>query len=326
MKNYPDFNDVLDAAKQLGSAHVRTPVLTNPKIDRLVGAKVYFKCENLQQIGAFKFRGAYNAISRLTKQQKSDGVITFSSGNHAQAVARVCQLLNIPATVIMPSNAPSIKRQATESYGATVIEYNPDTQVREDVANEINQDQKLSLIPPFNHPHIIAGQGTSALELLEDVPDIEQLLAPCGGGGLLSGTVLAAKGLNPQCQVIGVEPERADDATQSFHQGKIISIDYPDTIADGTRTLSMGDITFAIVRENVDAMETVSEEMIKEAVRILFYHLKLVVEPSGALGLAALLTGQIKVKDSVGIILSGGNIDGNTMTTILSEKSVIEVN
>jgi len=323
MDNQPNFQAISDAAKQLKDHSIRTAVLSNHWINELIGAEVFFKCENQQHIGAFKFRGAFNAISRLTPEQKVKGVIAYSSGNHAQAVARVCQMLKIPATIVMPDNAPVIKRKATESYGATVVEYNPDKESREEIANGINHDNTFALIPPFNHPHIIAGQGTAALELMSDYPDIQQVLAPCGGGGLLSGTVLASKGINSECKVVGVEPELADDATQSFYQGKIISIDYPNTIADGTRTLSVGDITFDVIKNNVDAMETVSEEMIKEAVRIIFYHLKQVVEPSGALGLAALLSNVGKSSaDKIGIIVSGGNIDGYTMQTILSEQSL----
>ncbi len=322
----PDFDAVSDAAKQLEGHSIRTGVLSSPWINELIGAKVLFKCENQQHIGAFKFRGAYNAISRLSKEQKQAGVIAYSSGNHAQAVARVCQMLGIEATIVMPDNAPIIKRKATESYGAQVVEYNPDIESRENIADQIIKNGQLSLIPPFNHPHILAGQGTSALELMQDNPDIAKLLVPCGGGGLLSGSALAAKGINSSCQVVGVEPALADDATQSFNQGKIITIDYPNTIADGTRTLSLGEITFALIREHVDAMETVSEAMIKEAVRIIFYHLKQVVEPSGALGLAALLednaAGKAVAADTIGMIMSGGNIDGQTMSTILAEPSM----
>jgi threonine dehydratase len=322
MENYPNFQDVCDAAEQLKGSSIRTAVLTNQRINQLIGAEIFFKCENLQHIGAFKFRGAYNAISRLSEQQRSAGVIAYSSGNHAQAIARVCQMQNIPATIVMPDNAPKIKRQATAAYGAKIIEYNPDNETREAIADKVNHNNKLSLIPPFNHPHIIAGQGTAALELVQDITSIEQVLVPCGGGGLLSGSALAIKGLAPKCSIIGVEPERADDATQSFEQGKIISIDYPDTIADGTRTLSLGDLTFPIIMDKVDGMVTVSEEMIREAVRVLFYHLKQVVEPSGALGLAVLLSGKIKTSGRIGIVLSGGNIDGETMSMILNEKTI----
>ncbi len=322
MHRIPDFQAVSAAASCLKDQRIRTAVLSNQWINDLVGAKVFFKCENQQHVGAFKFRGAYNAIARLSKKQQAAGVIAYSSGNHAQAVARVCQMLNIRATIVMPDNAPEIKRHATESYGAKVVAYNPAHESREQVTAKINEKQQLSLIPPFNHPHIIAGQGTAALELLEDYPEIEHLIAPCGGGGLLSGSVLASKGLDPERLVTGVEPELADDATRSFHQGKIISIDYPNTIADGTRTLSLGDITYEIIRKHVDTMETVSETMIKEAVRILFYHLKQVIEPSGALGLATLLTDNQSKADTIGIILSGGNIDGQTMSAILGESSI----
>ena len=320
MDKKSDFQAISEAAEQLKGQCIRTAVLSNHWINQRLGTEVFFKCENQQHIGAFKFRGAFNAISRLTEQQKIAGVITYSSGNHAQAVARVCQLLNIPAIIVMPNNAPLIKRRATEEYGAEVIEYDPSKESREVVVDKINYHRKMSLIPPFNHPHIIAGQGTAALELMQDYPHLEQVLSPCGGGGLLSGTALACKAINPHCQVIGVEPELADDATQSFRQGKIISIDYPDTIADGTRTLSLGKLTFAVIREHVDIMTTVSEAMIKEAVRILFYHLKQVVEPSGALGLAALLAGNTPKAGAIGVILSGGNIDGETMTGILNEQ------
>lgn len=296
MSKYPTFQNVCDAAERLEGVCVRTPVLSNRWIDQLVGAKVYFKCENTQHIGAFKFRGAYNAVSQLSASQKKAGVIAYSSGNHAQAIARVCQLLGISATIIMPSNAPKIKRQATEDYGAVVVEYNPENQTREEIAEQINSEGRLTLLPPFNHPHIIAGQGTAALELIQQQPQLDQILVPCGGGGLLSGTAIAIKGIKPLCEVIGVEPELADDATQSFNTGKIVTIDYPDTIADGTRTLSVGDITLAVMLDKVERMETVSEEMIKQAVRVLFYQLKQVVEPSGALGLAALMSKKVKPK------------------------------
>ena len=325
MNKLPSFKDVLKAHAQIKDHCVHTAILSNDIINQLLGMDVFFKCENQQHIGAFKFRGAYNAISTLSDGQKSNGVIAYSSGNHAQAVARVCQILHIPAVIVMPSNAPLIKRKATESYNATVIEYDVETESREEIAEEIKNEKSLTLIPPFNHPGIIAGQGTVALELLQDQPNLQQVFAPCGGGGLLSGTALASKGVNPQCKVYGVEPELADDATQSFHQGKIVTIDYPNTIADGARTLSVGDITFPLIQQNVDDMLTVSESMIKEAVRLLFYHLKQVVEPSGALGLAALLSQKYHgttQNAATGVILSGGNIDAMTLTQILAEESI----
>jgi len=316
-----DHQAILDAARQLQDHSIRTPVLSSERINDYLGVKVLFKCENLQHIGAFKFRGAFNAISRLSEKQKTRGVIAYSSGNHAQAVARVCQILGLSATIVMPENAPLIKLNATKHYGTRIYQYNPDTQSREELAENLNKDQQLALIPPFNHPHIIAGQGTAALELMQDYPNIQRLLVPCGGGGLLSGAVLATKEINPDCKVVGVEPELADDATQSFNQGKIITIDYPQTIADGTRTLSLGDITFDIIKNQVDAMETVSECSIKKAVSLLFHHLKQVVEPSGALGLAAILEDKYKQADTIGVILSGGNVDAETLSSILAETS-----
>jgi len=322
MSKASDYQAISDAAKQLQGHSIRTPVLSSERINEYLGTKVLFKCENLQHIGAFKFRGAFNAISRLSEQQILRGVIAYSSGNHAQAVARVCQLLGIQATIVMPDNAPLIKRNATEHYGATIIEYDPDTELREELTEKLKKDQQLTLIPPFNHPHIIAGQGTAALELMQEYPEIQQLLVPCGGGGLLSGSALAAKGINPDCKVTGVEPELADDAAQSFKLGKIVTIDYPHTIADGTRTLSLGDITFDIIKKQVDTMETVSEHSIKQAVSLLFYWLKQVVEPSGALGLAAILEDKCKGADTIGVILSGGNIDGETLSSILTETSM----
>jgi len=319
MRKTPDYQAISDAAKQLHGHSIRTPVLSSERINEYLGVKVLFKCENMQHTGAFKFRGAFNAISRLSEEQKARGVIAYSSGNHAQAVARVCQILGIQATIVMPDNAPLIKRKATEHYGARIYHYNPDTESREELTEKLNKDQKLALITPFNHSHIIAGQGTAALELMQDYPEIQQLLVPCGGGGLLSGSALVAKEINPDCKVIGVEPELADDARQSFKLGKIVTIDYPNTIADGARTLSLGDINFDIIKKQVDAMETVSERSIKKAVSLLFYWLKQVVEPSGALGLAAILEDKCKGADTIGVIVSGGNIDGETLSSILRE-------
>jgi threonine dehydratase len=312
------FEMVKDAAARLrGVAHV-TPVMTSRTLNDCLGAEVFLKCENFQRIGAFKFRGAYNAMSRLADEQRSRGVITFSSGNHAQAVARVGQLLGIQTTVVMPQDAPAIKRAATEAYGARVILYDPQHGSREAIAKELQQQHGYTMIPPFDHIDILAGQGTAAIELCEQVNGIDMLFVPCGGGGLLSGCAIAAKGMNPGCQVIGVEPEVADDATRSYESGTLQTVTNPPTIADGTRTASLGQITFPLVRKFVDGMKTVSEEAIKEAVRVLFYRMKLVVEPSGALGLAALLSGKIRAGGRVGVILSGGNIDGPTMQHILA--------
>jgi threonine dehydratase len=271
-------------------------------------------------MGAFKFRGAFNAMSQLTAEERRRGVLTFSSGNHAQAVALVGRLLDIPATVVMPGNAPEVKRRATAGYGATIIPYDPQRDNREDLAAQLQEEKGLVLIPPFDHPHIIAGQGTAALELMEEVPEIDTLLVPCGGGGLLSGCAIAAKQRNPRCRVIGVEPEAADDGVRSFHSGTLQRVDHPDTIADGTRTPCLGRLTFPLIRRYVDAMKSVSEGAIAEAVRFLFYRLKLVVEPSGALGLARLLSQAPEPGRRAGVILSGGNIDSATMSAILNHQ------
>jgi len=312
------FEKILAAKQRLkGHANV-TPVHTSRTLNELLGAEVYLKCESFQRIGAFKFRGAFNSISQLTKAEKARGVLTYSSGNHAQAVALVGRLLGVQTTIIMPDNAPATKRAATEGYGATIIEYDPAEQSREDIAKKLEAEHGYTLIPPYDHIDVIAGQGTAALELFEEVGDLDMLLTPCGGGGLLSGSAIAARGMSPGCRVIGIEPELADDATKSFHTKELHTVHNPPTIADGTRTPSLGKITFPLVLEYVDDMKTVSEESIIEAVKFLFYRMKLVVEPSGALGLAALLSNAVVAEGRVGIIISGGNIDAATMTTILN--------
>jgi threo-3-hydroxy-L-aspartate ammonia-lyase len=313
------FRRVTDAAERLrGVAHV-TPVVTSRWLDERLGAAVFLKCESFQRIGAFKFRGAYNAISRLSADERRRGVVTFSSGNHAQGVALAGRLLGVAAVVVMPLDAPVIKREATEGYGARVVLYDPAERSREEIARELQQEHGYTLIPPFDHYDVLAGQGTAALELCDQAAGpLDLLLVPCGGGGLLSGCAIAAKGRTPGCRVVGVEPELADDATRSFYSGTLQTVKNPPTIADGTRTPSLGRITFPLVRTFVDAMATVSEDSIMEAVRLLFYRLKLVVEPSGVLGLAALMTGKVSPQGRVGVILSGGNVDGPTMRRILA--------
>jgi len=312
------FGMVQDAADRLRGVANATPVMTSRTLNECLGAEVFLKCESFQRIGAFKFRGAYNAMSRLAGDERRQGVVTFSSGNHAQAVALVGKLLGIATTVVMPQDAPAIKLEATEAYGAKVILYDPEQRSREEIARELQQEHGFTMIPPFDHLDVIAGQGTAALELYRQTGGIDMLLVPCGGGGLLSGCAIAAKGMNPNCKVIGVEPEVADDATRSFYCGTLQTVKNPPTIADGTRTPSLGKITFPLVRRFVDSMQTVTEDAIKEAVRVLFFRLKLVVEPSGVLGLAALLSGKVKAEGRAGVILSGGNIDGPTMRHILS--------
>ena len=291
--------------------------MTSQTLNDMTGAHIFLKCENFQRMGAFKFRGAYNAMSQLTEQQKKRGVLTYSSGNHAQAVALVGRLLDIRTVVVMPNNAPAIKREATEAYGANVVEYDPAETTREEICRELESKYGHTVVPPYDHINIVAGQGTSAKELIDEVKPLDMLLVPCGGGGLLSGCALAAKGMDPNCRVIGIEPQLADDATKSFNTGKLHTVKNPPTIADGTRTPSLGEVTFPLVLEYVDDMQTVSESDIVEAVKFLFYRMKLVVEPSGALGLAALLGGSIQPDGRVGIILSGGNVDGATMKQIL---------
>lgn len=310
------FTEILEARKRLQDLANVTPVMTSRTLNEILGARVFFKCENLQRVGAFKFRGAFNAIDQLTDGQKARGVITFSSGNHAQAVALVGKLLNVKTTVVMPSDAPAVKRLATEGYGATVIDYNPAETQREALALTLQNKYGYAMIPPFDHPDVIAGQGTLALEMDEQCERLDQLLIPCGGGGLLSGCAVAMKGIRPECRIIGIEPERADDATRSFRTGQLHRIENPRTIADGTRTPSLGEITFPLICKHVDDMQTVSEAAIKAAVRFLFLRMKLVVEPSGALGLAALLCGSVKPAHRVGVILSGGNMDADTLATI----------
>ena len=315
------FDKILAAKKRLHGHANRTPVMSSRTLNKMLGAEIFFKCENFQRVGAFKFRGAFNSISQLSDAEKARGVLTHSSGNHAQAVALVGRLLDVRTTIVMPNNAPATKRAATEEYGATVIEYDPAEESREDIAKELEQKNGYTLIPPYDHIDVVFGQGTAALELFEELGDLDLLLTPCGGGGLLSGSAIAARGISPACKIIGIEPELADDATRSFHTKILHRVDNPLTIADGTRTPSLGKITFPLVLEYVNDMRTVSEQAIMEAVRFLFYRMKLVIEPSGALGLAALLSQAVAAEGKVGIILSGGNIDAATMTAILNSPS-----
>ena len=311
--------DRIKAAKERlrGRANV-TPIMTSRTLNKRVGAEVYLKCENFQRMGAFKFRGAFNAMSRLSDADKARGVITYSSGNHAQAIALVGTLLGIRTTVVMPNDAPTIKLVATEEYGASVVGYDPKKATREAIAKTLAAEHGYTIIPPFDHIDIVAGQGTAALELFEELSTLDMLLVPCGGGGLLSGSAIASKGMDPSCRVVGIEPEVADDATKSFHTKTLHTVHNPPTIADGTRTPSLGKVTFPLVLKYVDDMRTVSESEIIEAVQFLFYRMKLVVEPSGALGVAALLSHKVSAKERVGVILSGGNIDAATMTSILN--------
>ncbi len=304
------YADVEAAAERLRGVAHRTPVATSRTLDERLTARLFLKCENLQRAGAFKFRGAYNAISRLTGDERARGILTYSSGNHAQAIALACRLLGAQATIVMPDNAPAAKRRATEGYGARIVSYDPQREKREEIAERLRRQGDPVLVPPYDHPDVIAGQGTAARELIEDAGELDLLLVPCGGGGLLSGSAIAARRLNPGCRVVGVEPELADDATRSFKSGILHSVSNPPTIADGARTPSLGRLTFPLVRANVDDMVTVSDDDLVHAMRLVWERMKLVAEPTGVLGLAAALRGRVPVAAKrVGVILSGGNVD-----------------
>ncbi len=306
----PTADDVKRAARQLAGVAHRTPVATSRTVDDRVDASVFFKCENVQRAGAFKFRGAYNALSRLSADQQKRGVVTYSSGNHAQAVALAGQLLGIPCTIVMPADAPAVKRAATEQYGGEIVTYDRARESREAIGCRLAQERGLTVIPPFDHPDVIAGQGTAALELLEDVGFVDVLFVPCGGGGLLSGTALIAKEVAPDCRVIGVEPAAGDDATRSFKSGTLQSVHNPATVADGARTASLGTLTFPLVRQNVADMTTVNDAELLRSMFFLWERMKLVVEPTGALAAAALLESTIaNGARRVGVLLSGGNVD-----------------
>ena len=317
-KSVADFSDILGAAGRLAGIAHRTPVMTSQTVDARTGARVFFKCENLQRMGAFKFRGAYNALSLLNVDQRRAGVVAFSSGNHAQAVALAGRLLGIPATIVMPANAPAVKLEATKGYGAQVVTYDPKTQNREQIAAELAGQRGLTVIPPFNHPHILAGQGTAAQELIEETGTLDYLLVPCGGGGLISGCAIAANHLSPGIRVVGVEPAAGDDVTRSFKTGVLQSVHNPDTIADGARTSSAGDVTFPLIMQHVREMHTVTDDELARAMFYLWERMKIVVEPTGALGAAALFEGKIDAHGKrVGIIISGGNVDFKSVSTLL---------
>jgi threonine dehydratase len=304
------YDDVAAAAERLRGVAHRTPVATSRTLDERLSARLFLKCENLQRAGAFKFRGAYNATAKLAPAERARGVLTYSSGNHAQAIALACRLLGAQATIVMPRSAPAAKRRATEGYGARIVAYDPAKAKREEIAEELRREGDPVLVPPYDHADVIAGQGTAARELFEEVGGLDLLLVPCGGGGLLSGSALSARALAPRCRVVGVEPELADDATRSFKTGTLHTVDNPPTIADGARTPSLGKLTFPLVRENVDDMVTVSDGDLVEAMRFAWERMKLVVEPTGVLGLSAALTRRIDVEGKrVGVILSGGNVD-----------------
>ena len=315
----PTYDDVRAAAERIrGQAH-RTPVMTSRRVNEALGAELFFKCENLQRMGAFKFRGAFNALSRFTPEQRANGVVAYSSGNHAQAIALAARILGIPAKIVMPYDAPASKVAATQGYGAEVVRYDRYTEDREELGRALADERGLTLVPPYDHPDILAGQGTAAMELFEEAGELDALFVPLGGGGLLSGTALATRALSPNCRLYGVEPAAGDDGQQSFRAGTIVHIPTPTTIADGAQTQHLGEHTFAIIRRDVDDVLTATDDELVEAMRIFATTLKLVVEPTGCLGFAAArreaadLAGQ-----RVGILVSGGNIDLDRYANLLA--------
>lgn len=312
------FQDVVMAKKRIRDNIHSTSVITSRTLDEWAGCEVFLKCENLQRTGSFKFRGAYHAIGLLSSEQKKQGIIAYSSGNHAQATALAARLLGVPAVICMPLDAPKVKIEATRGYGAEIVFYDRFTEDREEVTRRIAEKRQLTLIPPYNHPDVMAGAGTAAMELLEQVSGLDAVIAPVGGGGLLSGTAVAAKGMSPGIRVFGVEPETADDTHRSLLAGRRLTIPAPETMADGLRITTPGELTFPVIQSRVDDIVTVSEESIGEAVRFAIMRLKMVVEPSGAVPLAALLACLLPQNfRRVGVIISGGNIDPTVLARLM---------
>ncbi len=304
------YADVVAAHERIRAVAIRTPVLTSRTADARAGASLFFKCELFQRMGAFKFRGAYNALARFTADQRAHGVVAFSSGNHAQGIALAATLLDMPATIVMPTDAPAAKVAATRGYGAEVVTYDRYTEDRVAIGERLARERSLTLIPPYDHADIIAGQGTTAKELFEDVGPLDALLVPLGGGGLLSGSALAARALAPECTVLGVEPAAGNDGQRSFRSGAIVRIDTPTTIADGAQTQYLGQLTFPIIRALVADIETVSDDELVDAMAFFASRMKIVVEPTGCLGAALALRNLPQLRGKrVGVILSGGNID-----------------
>lgn len=316
----PDYQDVIVAAQRLeGIAH-RTPVFTSRTLDAETGAQVFIKCENLQRAGSFKFRGAFNALSQFDPQQRKAGVVAFSSGNHAQGIALAAQLLGMPATIVMPTDAPAAKVAATREYGASVVLYDRFAEDREQIGRTLADEHGMTLIPPYDHPHILAGQGTAAKELLEFTGPLDALFVGLGGGGMLSGTALSTRALSADCQLFGVEPEAGNDGQRSFRSGSIVHIDTPATIADGAQTQHLGNFTFPIIRDKVTDILTVSDAQLVASMKFFMQRMKMVVEPTGCLGLAALRqSGDRFTGQRVGIIVTGGNVDIERYAALLSE-------
>ncbi|WP_107312876.1 threo-3-hydroxy-L-aspartate ammonia-lyase [Burkholderia metallica] len=315
----PTYDDVAAAAARLeGHAH-RTPVMTSRTIDEALGAQVFFKCENLQRMGAFKFRGAFNALSRFDAEQRRNGVVAFSSGNHAQAIALSARMLGIPATIVMPQDAPATKMAATRGYGGNVVTYDRYTEDREQIGRDLAARHGLTLIPPYDHPDVIAGQGTAAKELFDEVGPLDAVFTPLGGGGLLSGTALATRALSPHATLYGVEPEAGNDGQQSFRSGSIVHIDTPRTIADGAQTQHLGNLTFPIIRRDVDDILTATDAELVDCMRFFATRMKIVVEPTGCLSFAAVRRMKDALKGKrVGVVISGGNVDLENFCALVS--------
>ena len=315
----PTFDDVIAASERIaGHAH-RTPVMTSRTIDDQLGAQLFFKCENLQRMGAFKFRGGFNALSRFDEAQRKAGVVAFSSGNHAQAIALSARILGMPATILMPSDAPLAKMDATRGYGATVIVYDRYTEDREALSRKLADERGMTLIPPYDHPDVLTGQGTAARELFDEVGALDTLFVPTGGGGLLAGSCLAARALAPGCKVYGVEPAAGNDGQQSLAAGKIVHIDTPRTIADGAQTQHLGNYTFAIIRRDAAGIVTATDDELVECMRFFASRMKMIVEPTGCLGLGGARAGAVDVKGKrIGVVISGGNVDLQRFTKLVS--------
>ncbi|KVV46263.1 serine dehydratase [Burkholderia territorii] len=318
----PTYDDVAAAAARLdGHAH-RTPVMTSRTIDEALGAQVFFKCENLQRMGAFKFRGAFNALSRFDATQRRHGVVAFSSGNHAQAIALSARILGIPATIVMPQDAPAAKMAATRGYGGNVVTYDRYTEDREQIGRALAEKHGLTLVPPYDHADVIAGQGTAAKELFDEVGPLDAVFTPLGGGGLLSGTALATRALSPHAKLYGVEPEAGNDGQQSFRSGSIVHIDTPRTIADGAQTQHLGNLTFPILRRDVDDILTATDTELVDCMRFFATRMKIVVEPTGCLSLAAARRMKDELKGKrVGIVISGGNVDLENFCALIAASA-----
>nr|WP_314861030.1 threo-3-hydroxy-L-aspartate ammonia-lyase [uncultured Undibacterium sp.] len=320
--------DIERAHQRISPFVQRTPVLTSQTANQITGAQLFFKCENFQASGAFKFRGACNALLQFTPEQKTRGVVTFSSGNHAQAIAKAAQQFGMRAVIVMPKDAPAIKVAATRGYGGEVVLYDRYTEDREAIGRQLAEEQGLTLIPPYDHPHVMAGQGTSAKELIEEVGSgaspLDYLIVCLGGGGLLSGCATAAKALNPNCKVIGVEPEAGNDGQRSLRSGTIVHIDTPNTIADGAQTQHLGQHTFPVIQQHVDDILTVSDAQLIDTMKFFASRMKLMVEPTGCLAAALAMSGAIDLKDKrVGVIISGGNIDLSRFATFVQETESV---